>query len=96
MSYIEREALEKWLLTESASLDSEEDCKYVVERLREEIPAADVREVRRAEWVELWNDRDQTTSSEARCSKCGRISARPVGDFCKWCGADMRKKETGK
>ena len=43
--YIEREALEKWLLTEAASLDGEEDRQYVVERLRNEIPAADVRPV---------------------------------------------------
>lgn len=43
--YIEREKVENWLLTESASLDTEVDRKYVVERLRSEIPAADVRPV---------------------------------------------------
>lgn len=43
--YIERKDVEKWLLTEMASLDGEEDRKYVVERLRSEIPAADVRPV---------------------------------------------------
>ena len=43
--YIERDALEKWLLTEMASLDTEEDRQFVVERIREAIPAADVRPV---------------------------------------------------
>lgn len=43
--YIEREKVENWLLTESASLDTEVDREYVVERLRSEIPAADVRPV---------------------------------------------------
>ena len=35
---IERKAIEEWLLTECASLDTYEDQKYVVERLKKEIP----------------------------------------------------------
>jgi len=37
---IKRADLEAWILSESASLDTEPDRQYVVERLREELPAA--------------------------------------------------------
>ena len=40
--YIDRKDVEKWLLTETASLDREEDRQCVVERLREDISASNV------------------------------------------------------
>ena len=43
--YVEREKIENWLLTECASLDTDVDKECVVERLREDIPSADVRPV---------------------------------------------------
>ena len=45
-------------------------------------------EPRNGEWVSVWDE--DGVSSEAVCNICGRISARPAGSFCKWCGADMR------
>ena len=44
-SYISREALEKWIRTESASLDGEEDREFVIERLRTEIPAIEIQKL---------------------------------------------------
>ena len=41
-----------------------------------------------SEVIELWDE--DGVSSQAVCNICGRISARPAGSFCKWCGADMR------
>ena len=43
--YVERAKVENWLLTECASLDTQVDRECVVERMREDIPAADVRSV---------------------------------------------------
>ena len=42
---------------------------------------------RTGEWVDIW--KDNGVSDEAKCSKCGKVSARPVGAYCKWCGAKM-------
>lgn len=52
------------------------------------IPSADVQPVVHGEWVKLYN----TDDSQCACSICYRIQANPVGRFCKWCGADMRKE----
>lgn len=40
-------------------------------------------------WIDMWDKNDPYTSSRGRCSICGRESDRPLGDYCKWCGADM-------
>ena len=41
------------------------------------------------EWKVIWNRDDPNTSSEEKCSVCGRVSKRPLGHYCKWCGAFM-------
>ena len=43
------------------------------------------------EWQTIWDKNDPDTSSEARCSVCGRVSERPLGHYCKWCGSTMDK-----
>lgn len=58
-----------------------------------EIPAADVQPRVKAFWIDVWSELDPNTSSSAECSNCHRISERPVGLFCKWCGADMSAEE---
>ena len=32
---------------------------------------------------------DLPTKQTCNCSVCGRESARPLGDWCRWCGAKM-------
>ena len=44
------------------------------------------------EWQTIWDRNDPDTSSEARCSVCGRVSERPLGHYCKWCGSTMDKE----
>ena len=45
--------------------------------------------INNGEWIDIWNADDPDTSDKARCSLCKRISARPLGNYCKWCGAYM-------
>ena len=44
-------------------------------------------------WIDIWDANDNWTSHEARCSCCSRISERPLGEYCKWCGAEMDADE---
>lgn len=83
--YIERGDIEKWLLTETASLDGEEDKKCVVERLRNDIPAADVVEVRHGWWMDSKED-----GHPSICCVCNYPVDRFFKTkFCPNCGAKM-------
>ena len=42
-----------------------------------------------AKWICIWDQDDPNISSCGRCSICNRVSARPLGHFCRWCGAIM-------
>ena len=93
VEYIEREKVENWLLTESASLDTEVDREYVVERLKSEIPAADVRPVVKAYWIHVPSDgKFRDTCVCSACKKSPPIESWVVQGFnaCPYCFADMR------
>ena len=47
----------------------------------------------RGEWKTLWDRNDPDTSHEGLCSVCGMVSERPLGRYCKWCGAKMGEDE---
>lgn len=49
-------------------------------------------EAKVGEWITIWREDDPDTSSSARCSICNRISERPLGLYCKWCGAKMSQE----
>ena len=49
-------------------------------------------EAENGEWITIWQEDDPDTSLEARCSVCGRVSKRPLGHYCKWCGSTMDKE----
>ena len=97
--YIEREKLDKWLLTELASLDGEEDRKFVVERLRTEILTADVVPVRHGRWIVSrtdygWNSAEFPT--HCKCDQCGReVPYQDRDNYCPNCGARMDKDGDG-
>ena len=60
------------------------------ERAVDDLPTADVSEVKHGEWIKLQN------SWECRCSLCGapamyHIDSTP-SNYCPSCGADMRGK----
>ena len=59
-------------------------------------PAADVRPVKRGEWVYFCVSLDRETGEEYPvyfCSKCGTMNYVGNQNFCYFCGADMRPKE---
>lgn len=49
-------------------------------------------EAENGEWITIWQEDDPDTSTHARCSICNRISERPLGGYCKWCGAKMSQE----
>ena len=51
-----------------------------------------LKEQKHGEWITIWDRNDPDTSHEGRCSICKRISNRPLGGYCKWCGAIMDKE----
>ena len=53
------------------------------------IPSADVQPIVHGEWIDIFQREDPDTSVECRCSICEKASRRPVGKYCKWCGARM-------
>ena len=53
------------------------------------IKAIDVQPVVHGEWIDIFQREDPDTSVECRCSICEKASRRPVGKYCKWCGARM-------
>ena len=49
-------------------------------------------EAENGDWITIWREDDPDTSTHARCSICNRISERPLGGYCKWCGAKMNQE----
>lgn len=52
-------------------------------------PTADVVERKRGEWIDNETSYADDTRQTCTCSVCGRLSYRPLGSFCRWCGANM-------
>ena len=71
------------------SLNPNFDPNRVAHALLDEIPSADVQPVVHGEWIDIFQREDTDTSVECRCSICEKASRRPVGKYCKWCGARM-------
>jgi hypothetical protein len=60
-----------------------ESIRAYAEEVVSDIPSAE----KQGEWIEIW---ENEMSTKAMCNNCKRESDRPLGNFCKWCGADMR------
>ena len=65
----------------------------------EDLPAADVREVKRGRWVNDHNGRFSPSGDNYVCSVCGDPALRAFGhpaktNYCPNCGADMREEQT--
>lgn len=90
--YIERKKLEEWILNECASLDTAVDREYVVKRLKEDIPSADVQSVVRGEWVKADVAHQIRKKFQPECCSVCRRGKRGNWNFCPNCGADMRGK----
>lgn len=56
----------------------------------------DVVKVRHGRWIENETSyADHPTKQTCNCSICGRASTRPLGDWCRWCGAKMDEVTDG-
>lgn len=52
-------------------------------------------ERKKGEWIDTETSYADGTRQECRCSVCTRLSPRPLGDFCRWCGARMEAEYEG-
>ena len=68
------------------ALDDDWEPEYAADRLSD-IPAADVRPVRRGKWIDHQEDR----WIYAKCSECETVHD-VRSNFCPNCGADMREE----
>lgn len=55
------------------------------------IPAADVRENVKGEWLHVVEEIEGTTFRGCRCSKCNYWKGMGIFNFCPNCGAEMRE-----
>lgn len=46
--------------------------------------------VRHGRWIDTETSYADCVQQKCQCSVCKRLSPRPLGDFCRWCGTDMR------
>lgn len=76
------------LFIETAPVPMSEEQKEAFESglvdMLKDIPSAE----KQGEWIDIWED---ARSAKAMCNNCKRESDRPLGNFCKWCGARMVK-----
>ena len=88
--YIEKAAVKDEILSWAVCINhpellSKEDTMYCIDN----IPAADVVEVRHGHWIGEIDDRDGHIWME--CSECHKI--RIVDDFCSACGTRIDKED---
>lgn len=59
------------------------------------VPAADVRENVKGEWLYVVEEIEGTTFRGCRCSKCNYWKGMGIFNFCPNCGAEMKGKTDG-
>ena len=59
-----------------------------------EMNAAEIERIRHGHWINIWDENDPNTSTCGRCTKCNQVSKRPLGRYCRWCGAKMDEVKT--
>ena len=69
-----------------------DDYKGIIEYIDDTVAMLKEWEAENGEWITIWQEDDPDTSIHARCSICNRISERPLGGYCKWCGAKMSQE----
>lgn len=60
----------------------------IIKAIIDAAPTVEERET--GEWLDNETSYSDTMRQTCTCSVCGKRSLRPLGDFCRWCGADMR------
>jgi hypothetical protein len=46
---------------------------------------------KKGKWIDNETSYADGVRQSCNCSVCGKRSIRPLGDFCRWCGANMRE-----
>lgn len=64
------------------------------ERAIKATPTIEAEPVRHGHWINIWDEDDPDISTFGRCTRCNEISERPLGRYCKWCGAKMDEVTT--
>lgn len=62
----------------------------------DKVPTVDAVERKRGKWLDNETSYSDDIPQTCTCSICGIRSRRPIGNFCKWCGADMRESKEEK
>lgn len=96
--YVEKEAFIALLNKRIYCLCGGETVKETrnIRDMLEVFPAADVKPVKRGNWVDKERHEHYPSGKPytARyCGVCGKRDHNEDGDFCGYCGADMRKEE---
>lgn len=71
-----------------AAIDAIKTSRYLVDALEKiiRLPSA---QPKTGQWLDNETTFSETGRQTATCSVCGLRSPRPLGDFCRWCGAHM-------
>ena len=102
--YFDAENVRKHMLENTHCINcADSDCFACLRKWIEEIPTADVVEVRHGEWIpcELKDGRDMVNLGYLKCSQCGDFgflsdnnwgdwTGKTVTTYCPTCGAHMR------
>ena len=62
------------------------DC---IDAIMKEEPTVDAVPVVHGHWIETEESYSDEVMQSCICSNCKRRSIRPLGDYCRWCGALM-------
>lgn len=79
----EDEAVKKFIIDDLS--------KRVAEHLADIISSEAQPERKRGKWIDNETSYSDDVPQTCTCSVCGMRSRRPIGNFCKWCGVDMRE-----
>lgn len=79
-------------LIDRAALIAEYDRVHVgppggARKLMEDAPT--IEERKKGKWIDNETSYADGVRQTCTCSICGRRSVRPLGRFCRWCGANM-------
>lgn len=69
------------------------DDSYTIADFIEDVECLPSADRPKGKWIDTDTSYSDTQIQRCKCSICGKQSTRPLGYFCRWCGADMRGTE---
>ena len=92
MKYISEEDLRAHLINDGC----DDGCGYLDERDIPSLPWIELDEDEKhkvGHWLDTETSYADNRTQYCKCSVCGKESARPIGNYCKWCGAKMEEQD---